>query len=191
MKTTRREFCKMMAAGVVAAQLSLPRIMATDDTGSRVSKGENPKIAGYVHKYVTFTDLGSPCCVREKIKAGAFDKVLAPGALDIPCLKNRDPKIILGSTKDGTLRLSTDTVGLRFELDLPDTKEGRDTREDIRKGGTNGVDLAITSFMVAESDWRIGKDGMNERTITSFENIFNISLDVKEIRHNDFEGIIR
>jgi HK97 family phage prohead protease len=62
-----------------------------------------------------FTDLGF---FREKIKAGAFDDALA-NKDDVRCLKNHDPNLILGRTKSGTLRLESNSVGLRFNVDIP------------------------------------------------------------------------
>ena len=38
---------------------------------------------------------------------------------------------VLGRTTAGTLRLSEDSRGLKFECDLPDTTAGRDTYESV------------------------------------------------------------
>ena len=146
------------------------RVIATDDVELRVSDEDNPKISGYAAKYGVFTDLGF---FREKVKAGAFDEVLAkPKDLDVRCLKNHDPNLILGRTKNGTLRLSTNTVGLRFDNDIPDTTVGRDTREEIRRGDISGASFAFT---VAEDDWRYYEDKPAERTIIRIGQLYDVS----------------
>ena len=190
-KHNRREFLKMIGYGaavlpvsaaaavlpVSAAAAVLPVSVVAADIAP-ADEAKNPKITGYVAKFGRFTDIGiSPNCFMERIKAGAFDKVLANKELNVRCLNDFDPAIVLGETKDGTLRLSTDDIGLRFEIDLPNTKEGRYTQENTR-----GACLA--SFIVAEDIWQYpmvgGCPGASlgevERTIVSFEQICDISL---------------
>jgi uncharacterized protein len=61
-----------------------------------------------------------------------FVEVIRPGAFagslgqDILALVDHNPTRLLARTKSGTLRLSEDDKGLRFELDVPDTSDGRD-----------------------------------------------------------------
>lgn len=145
------------------------RIMPIDDVEMRVSDGDNPKISGYAAKYGLFTDLGF---FREKIKSGAFDDALKDKSLDVRCLKNHDPNLILGRTKSGTLRLDTNTVGLRFDNDIPNTTTGKDTLEEIRRGDISGASFAFT---VAEDDWRYYEDKPAERTIIKIGQLYDVS----------------
>jgi len=163
----RRDFMKSVAGSALALALPMPRIVASD--------GKKPMITGYAAKFA-FTDVGSPPnCFRERIEAGAFDKALA-GEHDIHCVVNFCPGMKLGSTKDGTLRLSVDSTGLRYELDLPDTNLGRYVREEKSCGNINeGI-----SFEAAEDDWQWPKDGAVKRTIASFKRIYDVSLNVKQ-----------
>ena len=59
---------------------------------------------------------------------------------------------MLGRTKSGTLRLSEDAKGLKFEVDLPNTTLARDLSESLKRG-----DISQCSFgfiPTAESwDW--------------------------------------
>jgi len=75
---------------------------------------------------------------REIIRPGAFDVALA-GADDVVMLIEHDHRLIVARTRAGTLRLSVDDYGLRFEADLPDTTRARDLRADILAGNLDGA----------------------------------------------------
>lgn len=79
----------------------------------------------------------------EEIDPGAFGVPGADGELDLArhvrvlARTNHDSNLLLGTTDAGSLRLFVDDVGLRYEIDLPDTTYGRDlavlaARGDIR-----------------------------------------------------------
>ena len=142
------------------------RIMAIDDIEMRVTDDENPRITGYAAKFGIFTDLG---WFREKIRAGAFDEALKTS--DVRCLKNHDPNLILGRTTSKTLRLETNSVGLKFDNDMPDTTTGKDTREEIRRGDISGCSF---SFTVNEEDWKYYEDKPSERTIIKIGQLFDV-----------------
>lgn len=80
---------------------------------------------------------------------GMFTEIIAPGAFadaiasndDIRALFNHDWNNVLGRTKSGTLRLSEDARGLKFEVDLPNTTLARDLSESLRRG-----DISQCSF---------------------------------------------
>lgn len=85
-------------------------------------------------------DLGD---FREKIAPGAFDRALA--ASDVRALVNHDPNMLIGRQKAGTLRMVVDQLGLRYEVDLPDSPLGRDTAEAIRRGDLDGCSFSFTT----------------------------------------------
>ncbi|ENF3560619.1 HK97 family phage prohead protease, partial [Escherichia coli] len=62
---------------------------------------------------------------REQFTPGAFADYLAAGN-DVRCLYEHDYTRLLGRTKSGTLVLTEDNTGLRFELTPPDTQLGKD-----------------------------------------------------------------
>lgn len=76
----------------------------------------------------------------EEIAPGAFDRALAEDQ-DVRFLVDHDPSRLLGRTSSGTLRLSTDKLGLATEADMPDTTLGRDTQVMIERR-----DLSQMSF---------------------------------------------
>jgi len=132
----------------------------------RLADGDKPKLDGYAAKYGVWTDILG---FRERIKAGAFDESLKTS--DPRGLKNHDPNLLLGRHSSGTLRLKSNTVGLRFEIDVPDTTTGRDTVEEVRRGDLSGCSFAFT---VAEDDWKYFDDKPSERTIVRIGSLFDV-----------------
>lgn len=106
-----------------------------DDDGNRTLSGYAVKwemkshVLGYYYKF------------REQFKKGAFADSLKNG--DQRFLWSHDTSKVLGRTKNGTLRLEEDDVGLRFELDLPNTTLGNDAYESIKRGDVDGVSFGF------------------------------------------------
>lgn len=96
----------------------------------------------------------------ERIMPGAFDRAIRED--DVRGLFNHDPDHLLGRTASGTMRLSSDKNGLRYEIDPPDTSVGRDVRESMRRGDLSGSSFA---FHVTEQTWREEKRGNQKVTI--------------------------
>ena len=94
--------------------------------------------------------------VRERIKPGAFDEALAAGD-DVRGLINHNSNRLIGRTSSGTMRLSVDKVGLRYEIDVPDTQDGRDILELVDRG-----DMSGSSFCFVCTDERWFRDGDDE-----------------------------
>ena len=137
------------------------------DVELRIDDSDNPKMTGYATKYGNFYDLG---WFKERVQEGAFDETLKTS--DVRCLKNHDPNLILGRTTNQTLRLESNSTGLKFEDDLPDTTTGKDTREEIRRGDISGCSF---SFIVAEDDWKyFDDDRQDERTIMKIGELFDV-----------------
>ena len=144
------------------------RVIPLDDIELRVTDGDKPKIIGYAAKYSKWSvDLGG---FKEKIRPGAFDEVLKADP-DVRALKNHDPNLMLGRTKSHTLSLNSNTVGLQFEIDPPDTSTGRDIIEEIRRKDIDGCSF---SFRTAEDDWKNNEDGTVERTIIKIGALYDV-----------------
>lgn len=87
--------------------------------------------------------------IVERIAPTAFNRAISEKH-DARALFNHDPNMLLGRAGAGTLRLSVDQRGLKYEIDLPDTQVGKDVATSIARG-----DLAGSSFAFSIK----GKDG--------------------------------
>lgn len=93
--------------------------------------------------------------VKERIGRGAFDRALKDKH-DARGLFNHDPSLLLGRVGAGTVRLSLDTLGLRYEIDPPDTQLGRDLLTSLGRGDVAGSSFA---FVVRKDLIVWGQDG--------------------------------
>lgn len=127
------------------------------------------KISGYAALFDTRSeDLGG---FVEVIAPGAFDAALKRS--DIRALYNHDPNIVLGRVRSRTLTVKSDSRGLSFEIDPPDTQVARDLLTTIRRGD---VDQASFSFRVGKGGdrWET-ENGLQIRTIVEVEELFDVS----------------
>lgn len=97
------------------------------------------KLVGYAAVFGQGTRISD---FTEVIKPGAFAASLK--GRDILALVDHDPARLLARTKSGTLRLEEDSKGLRFELDVPDTTEGRDLLALAERGDLGGMSFGFT-----------------------------------------------
>lgn len=104
---------------------------------------------------------------------GMFTEVIAPGAFadaiasndDIRALFNHDWNNVLGRTKSGTLRLSEDARGLKFEVYLPNTTLARDLSESLKRGD---ISQCSFGFVPTSETWDYEPE-IPVRTINSVE----------------------
>lgn len=122
-------------------------LMRTPELRAVTANGNGPgTVAGYAAVFNSSADIG-----------GYWQEVIAPGAFsdtllndDILAYSAHDSARILGRTSSGTLRLREDATGLAVEIDLPDTTDGRDVAELVRRGDLKGMSFG---FMVTKEQW--------------------------------------
>lgn len=117
----------------------------------------------------------------EEIGPTAFRAALDDPDTDVRALLNHNPTMVLGRQSAGTLKLETDKVGLRFEVDLPDTSYARDLRELVARGDVTGASFG---FIPGEDTMRRAPDGKQVRTHTSVARL----LDVSPVTWPAYEG---
>ena len=128
--------------------------------------GDKPTVVGYGAVFNSMSnDLGG---FREFISPDAFEGRLKD---DVRFLINHEG-MPLARTTNGTLRLSVDEKGLRYEADMPNTSTARDLVELLKNGTINQSSFAFT---VEEDSWEV-KDGMNIRTIDKIATLFDTSV---------------
>jgi HK97 family phage prohead protease len=127
------------------------------------------KLTGYGAVFDQFAHFGS---FLERLAPTAFDAALADPATDVRAFYQHDSAMLLGRQSSGTLRLSTDSHGLHFELDIPDTSYGNDLRELVARGDLTGSSFA---FVAGEEDWGSTPDGRDLRTHVSVSRLIEVS----------------
>lgn len=125
------------------------RELLSDGIEVRESESGVKTITGYAVKWEKKSQtMGFWMRFKEQFRQGAFVDSLT--ADDQRALWSHDTSQVLGRTKNGTLRLSEDDTGLRFELDLPETTLGRDAYETIKRGDVDGVSFG---FKMVKEEW--------------------------------------
>lgn len=79
----------------------------------------------------------------EEIRQGAFTGSLQAGG-DVLALVDHDPTRLLARTRSRSLRLSQDSKGLAFDLDLPETSDGQDVLALAERGDLGGMSFGFT-----------------------------------------------
>lgn len=109
---------------------------------------------------------------REIIMPGAFDDCLND---DVRGLFNHDPNFILGRSTAGTLSLSVDETGLRYDIIAPDTPTIRDLVIEPMKRGD--ITQSSFAFRIARNgdDWYENDDGVIIREIHKISRLYDVS----------------
>lgn len=106
--------------------------------------GQPPLIAGYAAVFYDPADAGTEYRLYddlvERIMPGAFDRAIRED--DVRGLFNHDG-LPLGRTGSGTMRLSVDKRGLRYEIDPPDTQAARDLLASLGRGDVTGSSFSF------------------------------------------------
>lgn len=122
-------------------------------TEVRAETADGKKVlTGYAAKYDKMShNLGG---FNEVIKPGAFDRAIKEKQ-DVKMLINHDPNQIVGRSGKN-LELSTDKVGLRFRVQLPNTQMANDLHENVRNGI---MEQCSFGFITKGDRWLNARDG--------------------------------
>jgi uncharacterized protein len=117
------------------------------NAGGVEHRAENDKrvLVGYAAVFERLANIGG--YFKEQIAPGAFTEAIGG---DIRALVDHDPGRVVGRTKSGTLRLLEDGVGLRVEIDVPDTTDGNDLWVLVERGDISGMSFG---FRVTKETW--------------------------------------
>lgn len=144
------------------------------------TEGEDElRIAGHAAVFGEWANIGG--WFLERIDSSAFDKTI--GEADVRMLLNHDPNHILARTKNGTLQLGTDDVGLTYDGEINrDDPSAVATHAKIARGD---IDQSSFAFRVVEEEWREADDEFDlpQRTIKEAQ-----LFDVSPVTYPAYEG---
>jgi uncharacterized protein len=106
-------------------------------------RAQGRKLIGYAATFGTPADIDGR--FTETIRAGAFSTTLQKRD-DVLALVDHDSGKLLGRTASGTLRLSEDTKGLAFEVDVPPTTLGNDVLAMAERGDLGGMSFGFRTL---------------------------------------------
>jgi uncharacterized protein len=129
---------------------------------SKRDENESNLISGYAAVFNSPTTIGD--WFTETISPGAFSRAISDN-VDVRALFNHDWNNVLGRVQNGTLRLSEDERGLKFEVDLPNTSLGRDLAESLSRGDINQCSFG---FIPTVEEWDYSVEPA-KRTISEVE----------------------
>jgi len=139
---------------------------------TRVKSDGDMIVSGYVNKTEQYSEeLGIVKRFKEKISKGSFKRALENSMEDIDFLADHNPDLVLASTKNGTLKLEEDDIGLRMEAKIINTSVGRDWFEMISSGLITNMSFG---FKVVDDVWEKISDDLYERNINDLE-LFEVS----------------
>ena len=124
-------------------------------TAQPLQADDDTKIRGYA---AVFNSPSEDMGFIEYIDPHAFDNALND---DVRGLVNHDPNQLLGRTTSGTMRLTVDAKGLKYEIDPPDTQTARDLITLMKRGDINQSSFG---FYCLDDKWEL-RDGKQTRTI--------------------------
>jgi HK97 family phage prohead protease len=130
------------------------RTFAVQKIEARAAEDGTMRLSGYA---AVFDNPSVPLPFVERIAPGAFRKTLSEMP-DVRLLINHEG-LPLARTKNGTLTLSEDEVGLRFDALIADTTEGRDLYALVERGDLDQMSFA---FRVIRQAWNSDR---SERTL--------------------------
>ena len=128
------------------------RFLEANTAQVRMAEGDKPKIHGYASVFYngqqgTEYDIYGDGYMIERIMPGAFDRAIRED--DVRGLFNHNAERVLGRTAAGTLALSVDNTGLRYEIDPPNTATAAEVIELLKRGDVSGSSFA---FIVTDSN---------------------------------------
>ena len=104
--------------------------------------------------------------IVERIMPGAFEAMARED--DVRGVVNHDPSKLLARSRagQGTMKLTADEIGLRYEMELGDSQVANETVRSIQRGDLSGSSFAFTLKPRGDVNWR-EEGGVSIREITN------------------------
>lgn len=147
------------------------RISVSPETRARVTNEETRTIRGYG---IVFNKES----VDLRANGRVFREVIRPEAVrgvnldNILSMHNHRSERLLGTTASGTMRTGVDTVGVWYEVDLPNAPTGQDVFESVRRGDTPGSSFQFD--IRSDGDIWSMKEGKAFREVVQFNGVYEM-----------------
>lgn len=154
------------------AALQVERRTIVEKVELRATEEGSKTIVGYAAKFgVRSQDLGG---FVEQIDPRFFDSVLKD---DVRGLINHDMNLILGRTASGTVKLSVDEFGLRYDIIPPNTSYANDLIVSMERGDINQSSFAFSVDYENNGDsWEYDEaNGIYVRTLLNCRRLYDVS----------------
>jgi hypothetical protein len=127
----------------------------------RAAEGDSRVISGYAAVYNKRShNLGG---FVEQVDTAAFNKSRGDGWAGVVARFNHDDQFVLGTTAAGTVQLDSDSQGLHYSVDPPQTRQ--DVVELVQRGDVTKSSFAFRCF---EDSWD-DQEGVAVRTLGSVQ----------------------
>ena len=160
----------------------------TPETRIETSHGGRT-ISGYAAVYWRADDPGTQFVLGpkaiERITPGAFDRAISEHQ-DVRALMNHDPDNLLGRTSSGTLKLTVNKRGLRYEIpyDEHDPDHQRVKRK-LEKGDISGSSFA---FVPTSDRFEVEGDDVEVRYIDDLD-LYDVGPETYPAYHSATSGV--
>lgn len=136
-----------------------------------VGEGESRTIRGYgvVFNKESRTLYANGRPFREVVKPESVAGVSLDSLLS---MHNHRSERLLGATHSKTMRVGVDSVGVWYEVDLPDSPTGNDVLQSVKRGDTRDSSFQFTTSDGGDS-WEM-RDGTMYRQIKQFSGIYEM-----------------
>ena len=147
------------------------RTSVSPETRARVTNEETRTIRGYG---IVFNKES----VDLRANGRVFREVIRPEAVrgismdNILSMHNHRSERLLGTTASGTMRTGVDSVGVWYEVDLPNAPTGHDVLESVRRGDTPGSSFQFD--IRSDGDKWSMKDGRAFREVVQFNGVYEM-----------------
>jgi len=126
------------------------------------------KIIGYASTFGIWYELWPG--FFENVARGAFAKTIKED--DVRALMNHDPNYVLGRNKAGTLTLTEDERGLRYEIIAPETSFAKDLMVSIKR---KDITQSSFGFNIVEQTFKYDKEKDEVRRTLNEVKLFDVS----------------
>lgn len=143
-----------------------------EETRAKVVNEESRTIRGYgivFNKESVDLRASNGMLFREVIRPEAVDGVPLDNILS---MHNHRSERLLGNTRSNTMRVGVDSVGVWYEVDLPNSPTGQDVYESVKRGDTQGSSF---QFDIKSDGERVTKrNGKAFREIIKFNGVYEM-----------------